>query len=120
MEENGKDVGRMNQVSKQKYIRLGWHLLLLFVGITMVVPLFFMLRTALASPEHVMGSSASLFETIFPQEWRWENFSKVWKVIPFWRYYANSLFIEWRLSMRLHCRLPSSMPIIINKFQRPY
>lgn len=52
-----------------------------------------MLRTALASPGHVMGASESLFETIFPQEWHWENFSKVWKVIPFWRYYANSLFI---------------------------
>ena len=26
-----------------------------------------------------------------PSEWKWENFTKVFEMIPFWRYYFNSI-----------------------------
>jgi multiple sugar transport system permease protein len=59
----------------------------------MMLPLAFMLTTALASPEEAMRASDSFTEMIFPQSWHWENFAEVWTLIPFGRYYLNSLFV---------------------------
>jgi len=69
------------------------HLPLALLGATMLLPLFFMLATALSSEADAMQASDSLWHMIWPKHRNWGNFLKVWEVVPFLRYYLNSLGI---------------------------
>lgn len=70
-----------------------WHVPLIVVSVTMLLPLVFMFSTALSSAESAMKVSDSLIELLIPDKLHWENFSEVWKVVPFLRYYINSLVV---------------------------
>ncbi len=70
-----------------------WHLPLALLAVTMLLPLTFMLATALAEPGQAMRAAASVFDFIVPRSWRWENFADVARLIPFGRYYVNSLVV---------------------------
>jgi ABC-type glycerol-3-phosphate transport system permease component len=70
-----------------------WHVPLMLVGLTMLLPLVFMISTALAEPGQAMRATDSLWELLIPTSWRWENFVEVTRVVPFGRYYLNSLFV---------------------------
>lgn len=59
----------------------------------MLLPLVFMLRTALGDADLNLGTGASLTSMLWPDAWNWENFLRVWEVVPFARYYVNSLFV---------------------------
>jgi multiple sugar transport system permease protein len=69
------------------------HIPLMLAGTTMLLPLFFMISTALSTEGAAMGVSDSLWHMIWPQHWNWNNFARVWEVVPFLRYYLNSLGI---------------------------
>lgn len=69
------------------------HLLLIAIGVTMLLPLTFMLATALAQPGQAMRAANSVLDFIMPRSWRWENFAEVGRVIPFGRYYLNSVVV---------------------------
>lgn len=73
--------------------RIFAHVPLLVIGLTMLLPLTFMLTTALAEPGQAMRAADSLLDFLVPRSWRWENFAEVGRVIPFARYYANSLVV---------------------------
>lgn len=70
------------------------HIPLAIIAASMVTPLLFMLTTALSEPDQAMKATDSVTEMIIPQTWRWENFAEVWKVVPFLRYYLNSLGVS--------------------------
>jgi ABC-type glycerol-3-phosphate transport system permease component len=70
-----------------------WHVPLILVGLTMLLPLAFMLTTALAEPGQALRTSGSLLEHVVPRSWRWENFATVNELVPFARFYANSLIV---------------------------
>jgi len=70
-----------------------WHLPLVLIAATMLLPLVFMLRTALGDADLNLGTGASLTSMLWPDAWNWENFLRVWEVVPFARYYVNSLFV---------------------------
>jgi len=70
-----------------------WHAFLILVGASMLAPLAFMITTALSSPEGAMRVTDNVLEMLIPQEWNWQNFAEVWEVVPFLRYYYNSLGI---------------------------
>ena len=74
-------------------LRVLTYLFLVSVGLTMIVPLWFMLATALKGTQEVYASSGSLLAMLTPEHWRWENFAKVSQAIPFWRYYGNSMAV---------------------------
>ena len=69
------------------------HLPLLLIGLTMMLPLTFMFATALAEPGQAGRAAGSLLDFIVPRAWHWENFAEVSRVIPFGRYYLNSLVV---------------------------
>lgn len=69
-----------------------WHLPLLIVGATMLLPLAFMFTTALSEPGGTMRID-SLRGLIVSDTWRWRNFAEVWTVVPFLRYYVNSFIV---------------------------
>jgi multiple sugar transport system permease protein len=77
-------------MKKSRWIFL-LHIPLAVIAATMVAPLLFMLTTALSEPDQAMKATDSVMEMIVPKTWRWENFARVWEVVPFLRYYANSL-----------------------------
>lgn len=63
--------------------------LLLFAGsIVVLLPLIWMLSTALKSDAEVMVNSSFV-----PREWRFDNFAKAWTSAPFETYLKNSVFI---------------------------
>lgn len=70
-----------------------WHIPLILLGVTFLLPLAFMLATALSRPGEAMQATDSFTAMLWPRSWQWENFAEVWRVVPFLRYYANSLFV---------------------------
>lgn len=67
------------------------NLLVLFsvVVLAMLVgfPFFFMVTTAFKTLDEVF----TVPMTVFPSQWRWQNFVDVWTMLPFGRYTLNSL-----------------------------
>ena len=70
-----------------------WHVPLALVGASMLLPLAFMVTTALSEPGHSLKTDGGLWALVFPQTWRWRNFADVWVQVPFLRYYVNSLLV---------------------------
>lgn len=65
------------------------HLFLLLTSFLMVVPFLWMVSTA-------FKSGAEIY--VYPPTWipsglHWENFRHVWRTVPFWRFYLNSLIV---------------------------
>jgi multiple sugar transport system permease protein len=72
---------------KKKVKNLGLHLLLLAGSVLMLVPFAWMLSTSLKEPSDVF---------IYPPQWipqpvQWENYQKTVTVMPFGRFYVNSI-----------------------------
>ena len=82
----------MFNLSASRRIAL-WHLPLILLGLTMLLPLVFMFTTALSAPGEAMRATDSLSGMLVPRSWRWGNFLEVWRVVPFLRYYLNSLIV---------------------------
>ena len=70
--------------------RVNWWLtaLLLVLSLTILVPLYFTVVTALKTPDQLGGSGFDL-----PTEVRWENFADAWRVTNFPRAALNSALI---------------------------
>lgn len=71
----------------------GWHVLLGVLGATMLLPLVFMVKTALSSADDAMAPATSPGAMLWPASWQWDNFAEVWRAVPFLRYYVNSLAV---------------------------
>lgn len=71
-----------------------WHVPLLLAATTFLLPLAYMITTALALPEEALSPGASLSDALVPRSWEWGNFAEVWERVPFLRYYFNSLLIS--------------------------
>lgn len=69
------------------------HVPLLLVGATMLLPFLFMLATSLAEPGRAIPATDNFLELIWPRDWHWGNYATVWEVVPFGRYYCNSVFV---------------------------
>ncbi len=65
----------------------GWHLVMTFLGLTMLIPFVWMVLTSL-KPLAELGNDSWL-----PSDAQWQNYKEVFSVIPFGRFYWNSLFI---------------------------
>ena len=69
------------------------HATLLIIGATSLLPLAFMVTTALSPAEATMRAGASLGDMVVPSHLEWDNFTAVWQLVPFHRFYFNSLFV---------------------------
>jgi len=77
----------------KRRVSLLWHLPLGLLAVTMLLPLVFMLTTALSEPGRAALAGGSLGDLLVPRSWRWRNFAEVNAAIPFARFYLNSLVI---------------------------
>ncbi len=71
---------------------VAWHLPLLAAAVLMLLPLAFMVATALSEPARA-GRMEGLASILVPRSWRWRNFAEVWTTVPFLRYYVNSFVV---------------------------
>ncbi|MEZ5412913.1 MAG: carbohydrate ABC transporter permease [Opitutaceae bacterium] len=74
-------------LSAQRKGSMRWHLLLALLGLIMVLPFVWMVLTGLKPLSEVAS------EDWIPSVFRWENYREVFSVIPFARFYWNSLFV---------------------------
>lgn len=74
-------------LSAQRKGSMRWHLLLALLGLIMVLPFVWMVLTGLKPLSEVAS------EDWIPSVFRWENYHEVFSVIPFARFYWNSLFV---------------------------
>ncbi|SFB59505.1 carbohydrate ABC transporter membrane protein 2, CUT1 family (TC 3.A.1.1.-) [Cohnella sp. OV330] len=65
------------------------HAILIVLGLSFVAPFLWMLLTSIKSLEEI----TSLPVTIWPEIFRWRNYADVFDVIPFTRYFWNTLLI---------------------------
>jgi len=90
--ELSKGIREKNLTSRKKNERIIKIIVFIFLtlgAILIMLPLFWMITTALKSDSEIFA-----YPTIWiPKTLRWDNFVKAWKAAPFTRYLFNTLFI---------------------------
>ncbi|MER7011453.1 carbohydrate ABC transporter permease [Saccharopolyspora sp. NPDC000359] len=92
-------------VRNRRNKRLHWiavHSLGLALGVMFLLPLVFVLLTA------VMSDEQALTANLWPQEWHWENFAEVFTKAPMLRFLLNSLLYS---TLATAFMLISSIPV---------
>lgn len=73
--------------------RLSWYTFLSLGGVTMVIPFLWMISTSLKEPGVVFSQSITLLKDWIPSPIVWINYLETCRVIPFLRFYLNSIFV---------------------------
>lgn len=81
-------VSRKNKAAKKALI----YLFLALGGVTMILPFLWMISTSLKSYNSVFIFNLKDIQWI-PDPVYWSNYIDVWKVVPFARFYINSIFV---------------------------
>ena len=68
--------------------------ILLIGAISMAAPFLWMVSTSLAEPGHVFAESRTWWQEWLPTTFVWQNYVKVWSVVPFAQFYLNSIFVS--------------------------
>jgi multiple sugar transport system permease protein len=82
----------MNQHFKELLVKASFYALLVAGGATMILPFLWMLSTSLKSYSSVFIFKLTDIQWI-PRPIFWKNYIDVWKVVPFARFYLNSIFV---------------------------
>lgn len=70
------------------------YIVLSLFTVTMVAPFLWMITTSLKEPGQVFEAfKEDWWRDWIPLNFVWENYVKAWKVVPFARFYFNSLFV---------------------------
>ncbi len=80
---------KRRKMVREGSVKTGTYLLLSLVGITMIIPLVWMLSTSLKE-------SGAAFQ--FPPQWipkpiMWQNYADAWNAMPFGRFFMNSIIV---------------------------
>lgn len=65
------------------------YLLLAAIGVTMVLPLVWMISTSLKEPQSVF----TLTPQWIPKPFHWVSYLDIWRVVPFLTFFLNSVFV---------------------------
>ena len=69
--------------------------LALFAGaVSMAAPFLWMVSTSLAEAGQVFAENRPWWQEWLPTTFVWQNYWKVWQVVPFARWYLNSFFVS--------------------------
>lgn len=63
-------------------------------AVTMVAPFLWMLTTSLKDPSQVFAADKPWWQEWIPTDFKWKNYTLAWKVVPFARFYLNSIFVS--------------------------
>lgn len=75
--------------SPARYRNLPIHLVLVAGCAVMVFPFFWMVTTSFKN----IFEATSFPPVWFPKTWLWQNYSDVWRLAPFGRYFVNTIFV---------------------------
>ena len=87
---------RISEAIKRKKIiikNLVSYSLLSLIGITMITPFLWMVSTSLKGPTEVFMFHGSWWRSLVPKSIIWSNYIEALKVVPFIRFYLNSIFV---------------------------
>ena len=79
---------------KRKLQRLVLFLVLLVGAVSMAAPFFWMISTSLQEQGQVFASNKAWWQEWLPTSFVWQNYLKVWAVVPFARFYLNSIIVS--------------------------
>ncbi|MBU9888864.1 MAG: carbohydrate ABC transporter permease [Candidatus Omnitrophica bacterium] len=79
---------------KRALQRAGLFLLLLLGALTMAAPLLWMVATSLKEAGQVFTEAKVWWQEWVPTTFVWKNYLEVWEVVPFARFYFNSIFVS--------------------------
>ena len=89
----GRDAGRTSLTVRlaSSLRHAGLYLLLAVIGLTMLLPLLWMVSTSLKEPQAVF----TLTPRWIPDPLTWANYLAIWKIpgVPFLRFFANSVLV---------------------------
>ena len=60
----------------------------------MAAPFMWMITTSLKEASQVFAYDKVWWQEWIPTTFVWENYLKVWKVVPFAKFYVNSIFVS--------------------------
>lgn len=78
----------MKKTKKAPKYNVGGTVALMLGSLIMIFPFVWMILSAFKSPADVNAYPIKWM----PSQWNFDNFQAVFDMIPFWRYYANSIF----------------------------
>lgn len=82
----------MTKTARNVLTKSAIYILLITGGATMILPFLWMLSTSLKSYSSVFIFNVSDIKWL-PDPVYWKNYLDVWKVVPFARFYLNSIFV---------------------------
>ena len=80
---------KMAKSKKNKKLEIVRYAAATLLCLVMMFPLYWMLISAFKSQDELLQAIPSLW----PEEFRWENFAEVLQMVPIWKYIGNTLFI---------------------------
>ena len=84
---------RRRERRRQIARKIGAYALLSLGSIAMVAPFLWMVTTSLKAPGRVFSFNVRWWEEWIPTSFVWQNYVKAWHVVPFARFYLNSIFV---------------------------
>lgn len=84
---------RKKRKASRTFQKTGIYLGLCIGALTMIAPFMWMLTTSLSAPGAIFSEKAWWKEWI-PTAFYWKNYLDVWTVVPFGRFYINSIFVS--------------------------
>lgn len=84
---------KKNRQKKNYLGKTASYFLLLVGALTMVGPFLWMVTTSLKEPSQVFSFQKNWWEEWVPTSFVWQNYLKPWKVVPFARFYMNSIIV---------------------------
>ena len=79
---------------KRKLQRAGLFMALLVGAVSMAAPFLWMVSTSLAEAGQVFAENRPWWQEWLPTTFVWQNYVKVWDVVPFAKFYLNSIFVS--------------------------
>ena len=79
---------------KRKLQRSVLFLALLIGAVSMAAPFLWMVSTSLAEAGQVFAENRPWWQEWLPASFVWQNYVKVWSVVPFAQFYLNSIFVS--------------------------
>lgn len=69
--------------------RIALYILVTIVALVMVIPFVWMVATSLKGPDEILSATP----TFMPKAWRWQNYLDAFSMVPFARFYWNTIFV---------------------------
>lgn len=69
------------------------YVFIMFGAVTMLGPFLWMVSTSLKAPGEIFSYQKPWWYDWVPTSFLWQNYVKAWKVVPFARFYLNSIFV---------------------------